>query len=93
MPHSTSQGSSVATEDKDGSLSDAPPVHLSDAGDVGGNQALIDPTASLKEESEVAVKMDIKLEDLFDDEDEEDEEFPSSGVTQAKPESSNIARM
>lgn len=93
MPHSTSQGSSVATEDKDVSLSDAPPVHLSDARDIGGNQALNDPTATLKEESEVAVKMDIKLEDLFDDDEEEDEEFPSSGVTQTKPEGSDIARM
>ncbi|KAL8909285.1 MAG: hypothetical protein Q9207_000295 [Kuettlingeria erythrocarpa] len=77
MPHSLSSEGNLDSADEDGVLPDAP---LADPGasnvEVGGDSG--SPHTLTQEPSQA----DIKLEDLFAD-DDEDEEFPSSGVTDA----------
>lgn len=78
MPHSLS---SEGTLEEDSVLTDAPPAiptasDVEDKGDSGSS-----PGAA-----EDHVKAAVKLEDMFDD--EEDEEFPSSGVTDGVAQSS-----
>ena len=69
MPHSTSD--TPPSLDDDSSLPDAPSQSTSEHGDSGRESGIG------KDDN---LKIDIKLEDLFNDEDE-DEEFPSSAAT------------
>lgn len=78
MPHSVSGSASPPTEEDNSSLPDAPSPHASEQDSqtkdgIGKNDN---------------IKIDIKLEDIFNDEDDEDEEFPSSEATKGKMESS-----
>ncbi len=77
MPHSLSSEGNLDSADEDGVLPDAPPADPGASNvDVGGDSG--SPHTLMHEPSQA----DIKLEDLFAD-DDEDEEFPSSGVTDA----------
>lgn len=83
MPHSVSpEPSSPATEsrEEDSTLPDAP-THNVDQQDIAlkGDDPESTATGSVKEE--------VRLEDLFND-DDEDDEFPSSSPPDAKVESS-----
>ena len=83
MPHSVSPESSPTTAEsleEDSTLPDAPTHHLDEQ-----NTALrVNGPESTGAEP---VKAEVKLEDLFND-DEEDEEFPSSSPPSAKVEGS-----
>ncbi|KAL8928528.1 MAG: hypothetical protein Q9208_001762 [Pyrenodesmia sp. 3 TL-2023] len=84
MPHSLTPEVNQVSADDDGVLPDAPPADqpASDA-EVGGDSG--SPDTPMQE----PCKVDVKLEDLFADDDDEDEEFPSSGVAdRSAPESS-----
>ena len=76
MPHSTS--TTPPLPDDDSSLPDATPQSTSEHGN-GSDESGIGKNDN--------IKIDIKLEDLFNDEDE-DEEFPSSAATNEKSSSS-----
>ncbi|KAL8656604.1 MAG: hypothetical protein Q9210_000142 [Variospora velana] len=80
MPHSLS---SEGTLEEDSVLTDAPPAipTASDVEDKGG-------PGSSPGAAEDHVKAAVRLEDLFADDDEEDEEFPNSGVTDGAAQSS-----
>ncbi|KAL8700302.1 MAG: hypothetical protein Q9201_005521 [Fulgogasparrea decipioides] len=81
MPHSTSPNGSSDQMDEDSILPDAPPADFeasdsSHADKLDGSYVVVqDPK-----------KENVKLEDLFDD--DEDEEFPSSGASKENPSSS-----
>ena len=77
MPHSTLDDPMSAPEPTEGDiiLPDAPEFKEDDS-----NESL--PRA------QKAQRQDVKLEDLFNDEDSDDEEFPSSSVSNTKAESS-----
>lgn len=72
MPHSTS--TTPPLPDDDSRLPDAPSLSTSEHGSSGGENGIG------KDDN---IKIDIKLEDLFNDEDD-DEEFPSSAATNEK---------
>ena len=72
MPHSTS--TTPPPLDDDSSLPDAPSQSTNEHGDSGGEIGI---------GKDDKIKIDIKLEDIFNDEDE-DEEFPSSAATNEK---------
>ena len=80
MPHSTTADLVTPSSplEEDSELPDAPP-HSLDIQEEGerDNQKGLENGVPAREEA----KTDIKLEDLFNDDDEEDEEFPSSGAT------------
>lgn len=75
MPHSVSSDDTPRPDGEDQILDDAPPVDT-----------------AMKEESsdeEKLAKPSVKLEEMFDgDEDEDDEEFPTSSAVDTKMESS-----
>ena len=77
MPHSTLDDSlpSPKDADEDIDLPDAPPLneHVNNNGIPSANDTQ---------------KQDVKLEDLFNDEDSDDEEFPNSSISNEKMESS-----
>lgn len=73
MPHSTPSDQSDSQEDEDDLLPDAPPTDATDATDLPGDVAMESEEEKIEEE-----KMDVKLQDLFNDMDEEDDEFSSS---------------
>lgn len=75
MPHSTPSNKSDSLEDDDDLLPDAPPANAADMTDLAGDAAM-----ELDEGENGVDKMDVKLQDLFDDMDEEDDEFSSSKV-------------
>lgn len=89
MPHSVSPEASPAAEDS--VLPDAPPEPISEPDQDLSSSHGDTPTPSNGNAVDGSVKPvpkeDIKLEDLFDD-DEEDEEFPSSSAPDVKMESS-----
>lgn len=79
MPHSTSPEASPKSEEEDGLLPDAPPVDPSDVEEAesdGSNDALMIPVEATKD----SIKTDIMPEDLFDYDEDEDDEFSSSGL-------------
>ena len=81
MPHSISPHSSPSSEQNDNLLPDAPMALAGpskDTDEVASSSGSSDETMQSTEEIKNTSKMDIKLEDLFNDDDEEDEEFPSS---------------
>lgn len=73
MPHSTPSDESVSQEDEDDILPDAPPTNATDTTDLPGDDIM-----ECEEGKHDVDKMDIKLQDLFNDMDEEDDEFSSS---------------
>lgn len=79
MPHSTAADLVTPSSplEEDSELPDAPPhvLHVQEDRE-GNNQKELENGGPVQEE----IKTDVKLEDLFDD-DEDDEEFPSSGAT------------
>ena len=87
MPHSTAADLVIPSSplEEDSELPDAPPhaLNVKEEGE-GDNQKELETVISVRED----LKPDIKLEDLFDDVDDEDEEFPSSGATTGMVESS-----
>ncbi|KAK0517198.1 hypothetical protein JMJ35_000353 [Cladonia borealis] len=87
MPHSTAADLITPSSplEEDSELPDAPP-HALDVKEEreGDNQKELEIGVPVRED----LKPDIKLEDLFDDVDDEDEEFPSSGATTGMVESS-----
>lgn len=74
MPHSLPLEENKNPVDEDTILPDAPPM-IAEAADADAKDDL-DSSCAVKASSNGPVK----LEDLFDD-DEEDEEFPSSAIT------------
>lgn len=77
MPHSTSPEASPTLEEEDGLLPDAPPVDPSEVAESdGSNDAVMIPVEATKDSN----KTDIMLEDLFDYDEDEDDEFSSSGL-------------
>lgn len=87
MPHSTAADIVTPSSplEEDSELPDAP-SHALDSQDnrEGDDQRISEIEAPVQEE----LKTDIKLEDLFNDDDEDDEEFPSSGAITGMVESS-----
>ncbi|KAL8675913.1 MAG: hypothetical protein Q9224_007352, partial [Gallowayella concinna] len=75
MPHSISPAESPASIDEDSTLPDAPPANL-DKAEADNKDHLSGSNIVVQGPS----KENVKLEDLFDD-DEEDEEFPSSSMS------------
>lgn len=90
MPHSVSPEASSAAEDS--ILPDASAEPLLEQGeDVSDTEAdaIIESSGREVVESASHVRTDeVKLEDLFNDDEDEDEEFPSSGATDVKMASS-----
>lgn len=78
MPHSLPSEGNLDSAGEDGVLPDAPPAdpRVSNI-EVGVDSG--SPHTLMQEPSQA----DIKLDDLFADDDDEDEEFPSPGVTDA----------
>ncbi|KAL8732137.1 MAG: hypothetical protein Q9166_002884 [cf. Caloplaca sp. 2 TL-2023] len=75
MPHSVSPAELKDAVDEDSVIPDAPPAGLEasdteEKDNLGGSYVVVEDSS----------KANVKLEDLFDDEDE-DEEFPSSGTS------------
>lgn len=75
MPHSAPSDKSDSPEDEDDLLPDAPPANAADMTESAGDVAM-----DLDEGKSAAEKMDVRLQDLFNDMDEEDDEFSSSKV-------------
>ena len=86
MPHSTATDLVIPSSplEEDSELPDAPPhaLDIREEGE-GDNQKESEIGVSVQEE----LKTEIKLEDLFNDVDDDDEEFPSSGATTGMVES------
>ena len=87
MPHSTAVDLVIPSSslEEDSELPDAAPhaLDIKEEG-KGDDQKELDIDVPVQEE----LKTEIKLEDLFNDLDEDDEEFPSSGATAGMVESS-----
>ena len=82
MPHSVASNSSNDPMDPDGILPDAPTAcpkgsDAEDRDDLSGSNIVVKDTSN----------SNVKLEDLFDEDD--DEEFPSSGVSKEDVQSSS----
>jgi len=92
MPHSTVSDpvdtSSQAEEDE--LLPDASAQALDGLKDEDSDDAN-EEGSKPNNSTHQASKADVKLEDIFNDDDDEDEEFPSSGATTGKVESSPLA--
>ena len=86
MPHSVSPEAASPAEDS--ILLDAPAESVSEQGDGVSDteaDAIIDPCGGQAVDSINHTRTDeVKLEDLFNDDEDEDEEFPSSGATDVK---------
>jgi hypothetical protein len=82
MPHSVSPPASPSVVQEDSILQDAP---LNASSDVNTPSSSDGQNGNGAEE---ALKNNIKLEELFQDGDDDDDEFPSSSVTNGKIESS-----
>lgn len=84
MPHSLPPDKSDSQEDDYDLLPDAPPANAATMTELAGDGAM-----ELDEGNNAVDKMDVKLQDLFDDMDEEDDEFSSSKAdSKVKTESS-----
>jgi len=93
MPHSTASEPIFSPEaaDEDITLPDAPlpePISESEEGENGEEGQDRERSQEGIAQANGAAKPDVKLEDLFNDDDSEDEEFPSSSIPSAKGESS-----
>ena len=91
MPHSISSEASPGADDS--ILPDAPAEPLSPRQDEDSSNQPVEPIAAPNGSAAMdpvlrAPNDEIKLEDLFNDEDDEDEEFPSSSATDVKVASS-----
>ena len=75
MPHSTPSDNSDSQDDDLDFLPDAPPTDAADTTDLPGDVAM-----EVEEGKNDVDKMDVKLQDLFNDMDEEDDEFSNSKV-------------
>ncbi len=86
MPHSTAADLVTPSSplEEDSELPDAPPRALDIKEREGDNQKVL----AIEDPVQEALMTDIKLEDLFNDDDEDDEEFPSSGAITGMVESS-----
>lgn len=82
MPHSTSPEASPRSEEEDSVLPDAPPADPSEDEETAVTEGSTDIVMHSVEATKDSSKTDIKLEDLFDDDEDEDDEFsfPSSGL-------------
>ena len=80
MPHSTIAESTPPSHQMDGDtdIPDAPTIKDED----------VEENFNTKTHTDGAQKQDVKLEDLFNDEDSDDEELPSSSISNGKVESS-----
>ena len=90
MPHSTAADLVTPSSplEEDSELPDAPPYALDVKEEREGDKEKdLEIGVPVRE----GLKPDIKLEDLFDDVDDEDEEFPSSGATTGMVESSPLS--
>ena len=79
MPHSTPSDKSDSLEDEDDLLPDAPPANAADMTELAGDVAM-----ELDEGKNDAEKMDVKLEDLFNDMDQDDDDEFSSSKADSK---------
>ena len=82
MPHSTASAPMLSDGlvEEDGVLLDAPD-QIPDPAKEEGNISLIDVASQLEESTGEAPRTDVKLEDLFNDvHEDEDDEFSGSGV-------------
>lgn len=81
MPHSTASDEAPppAPAEEDTVLSDAPPQSPDKLREEEGNNAG-EKVLHVDDSTRPVSRIDVKLEDLFDDADDDDEEFPSSGV-------------
>ncbi len=91
MPHSTVQDVVVSpseseVDDQDSVLPDAPPLPSDDVDNLSQNPSHSPPANGTS-------NADVKLEDLFNDDDSQDEEFPSSSVLDDEPKSSPPAQI
>jgi DNA primase small subunit len=68
MPHSVASGGSPASHKDEELLPDAPTGNTADASELNGEDNIAEKTAG------------VKLEDLFNDEDDDDNEFPASSA-------------
>lgn len=86
MPHSTISDPAVSTPtaEDDSILPDAPLQALGDVKEEEDSEG----SAGEAGQTNATSKPDVKLEDLFNDDDESDEEFPSSSIPNGEPESS-----
>lgn len=91
MPHSTAPEIALSPEDiaEDSILPDAP-RSLNNEEEDAENEGSNDGECPNNDLSKTSLETGMKLEDLFDDEDE-DEEFPSSSIPDAKAKSSPSA--
>ncbi len=80
MPHSMASDYSSSQEEDDDVLPDAPAANPVDTTMAEDNEMRGDVVADAVEGKMNLEKMDVKLQDLFNDMDDEDEEFPSSMV-------------
>lgn len=87
MPHSVSPEDSPMPVDEDGVLPDAPTNPTTEA-ESSQDESKPTPEKSANDNEQSESKGDVKLEDLFNDEDDEDEEFPSSSAVDSKMASS-----
>lgn len=84
MPHSIPSDKSDSLEDEYDLMPDAPSANAAAMAESAGDGAM-----ELDEGNNGVDKMDVKLQDLFDDMDEDDDEFSSSKVdSKVKTESS-----
>lgn len=89
MPHSTPSDKSVSQEDEDDLLPDAPAANAADTTIAESNDLPGDVAMDVEEGKKDVDMVDVKLQDLFNDMDEEDDEFSSSRVdSKIKTESS-----
>ncbi len=82
MPHSISPPASPSVSHEDSIITDAP-LHV--PSDVNTSSSSDGPNGNGVEED---LRNNIKLEELFQDGDDDDDEFPSSSIPSAKLESS-----
>ena len=88
MPHSISPGDSPTSSQEDIVLPDAPAQPSSDGKQDSDSDESDGAVARAEETTKSTAKTEIKLQDLFKDDDDSDEEFPGSAATDSKMESS-----
>lgn len=84
IPHPTTPEDWPSSEQDEDILPDAPPTPADaskNADETGSSDGSVDTMMQSTSERTDATKIEIKLEDLFNDDDEEDAEFPSSVPT------------
>ena len=92
MPHSTASEPMVSeVSDEQNSMLLETPEHVPDHAKDEGKMDIIDRAWQSEDSTGETPRMDVKLEDLFNDiTDDEHDEFPGSGVSNTKNESSPL---